>query len=222
MALSIFSREKIKSLKIDSKRLTGDIEKFNKKFNDYKQREFIFLNNNWNFDNRAEFLQQKYSLAKQKTLLEVEKVRLANFKLALEQRQSDWDSLCQKPDSLNKIEEIAAGILRKNFKFVRMFEETETKAKQRSQRFNHTKEQLDALKIRLDRDKFSTAYKVIPNDYSNTSAASIIADAILFEPEAVQLVAPSNGNNLEMKKYWELMSELDKDEFIRKKIIREL
>ena len=103
-----------------------------------------------------------------------------------------------------------------------MLEETETKAKQLAQRLNHSKEQLDALKIRLDRDKFSTAYKVIPNGYSNTSAASIIADAILFDPQAVQLVARSNGNNLEMDKDWELMSELDKDEFLRKKIIREL
>ena len=43
-----------------------------------------------------------------------------------------------------------------------------------------------------------------------------------MEPEAVQLVARSDGNNIEMEKDWELMSELDKDEFIRKKIIREL
>ena len=31
-----------------------------------------------------------------------------------------------------------------------------------------------------------------------------------------------DGDNLEMEKDWELMSELDKDEIIRKKIIREL
>ena len=56
----------------------------------------------------------------------------------------------------------------------------------------------------------------------NIKAASLIADAILMEPQAVQLVARSNGNNLEMEKDWELMSELDKEEFIRKKIIRGL
>ena len=43
-----------------------------------------------------------------------------------------------------------------------------------------------------------------------------------MEPQAVQLVARSNGNNLEMEKDWELMSELDKDELIDKKIVREL
>ena len=57
---------------------------------------------------------------------------------------------------------------------------------------------------------------------TKNQAASLIADAILFEPEAVQLVARSSGNNLEMEKDWEMMSEFDKDEIIRKKIIREL
>ena len=37
-----------------------------------------------------------------------------------------------------------------------------------------------------------------------------------------QLVARFDGNNLEMEKDWEMMSECDKDEIIRKKIIREL
>ena len=51
---------------------------------------------------------------------------------------------------------------------------------------------------------------------------AIIADALLGEPYAVQLVARSYGNNLEMEKDWELMSELDKDEIIQKEIVREL
>lgn len=51
---------------------------------------------------------------------------------------------------------------------------------------------------------------------------AIIADALLGEQYAVQLVARSSGNNLEMEKDWEMMSELDKDELINKKIVREL
>ena len=129
--------------------------------------------------------------------------------------------MCQKPDSLKKIELIAAGILRKNYKFVRRLEEIETRVKTLAQRINHAKEQLDALKIQLAFDKPNTAYKVISDKQSNNFAA-IIADAILMEPQAVQLVARSTGNNLEMEKDWEMMSEFDKDEIIRKKIIREL
>jgi len=119
--------------------------------------------------------------------------------------------LCQKHDSLKKIELIAAGILRKNYKFVRRLEKIETRVKNLVQRINHAKEQLDALKIQLAFDKPNTAYKVISDKQSNNFAA-IIADAILMEPQAVQLVARSTGNNLEMEKDWEMMSEFDKDE----------
>lgn len=52
--------------------------------------------------------------------------------------------------------------------------------------------------------------------------AAIIADALLGEPYTVQLVAISSGNNLEIEKDREMMSAFDKDEIIRKKIIREL
>jgi len=52
--------------------------------------------------------------------------------------------------------------------------------------------------------------------------AKIIADALLGEEYAVQLVARFDDNALEMEKDWELMSEFDKNEIIRKKIIREL
>jgi hypothetical protein len=73
-------------------------------------------------------------------------------------------------------------------------------------------------------------YRVIrPVNHSakNTSLkendlVAIIADAILNEPYAVQLVARFDDNALEMEKDWELMSELDKDELIDKKIIQEL
>lgn len=68
-----------------------------------------------------------------------------------------------------------------------------------------------------------TRYRVTVSDtLSNNSATSMIADAILFNPQAVQLVARFDGNFLEMDKTWELMSELDKDEFLNKKIVREL
>ena len=89
---------------------------------------------------------------------------------------------------------------------------------------NHAKEQLDALKIQLSLDKPNTCYKVnnSNNSSGSKSLAAIIADAILKEPEATQLVARFGGDNLEMEKDWEMMSEFDKDELIRKKIIREL
>ena len=79
------------------------------------------------------------------------------------------------------------------------------------------------MKDRIAHDKINTRYRVTCSDMlPNSKAASLIADAILFDPQVVQLVARSDGNNLEMEKDWELMSELDKDELINRKIIREL
>ena len=168
-------------------------------------------------------MQTQYYLTKRRTLLELEKERLDQIKLSLQQKQNELDSLCQEHESQRKIEEIAAGILRKNYKFVRWLEEIETHEKELIPRVNHVKEQMKALEERVARDKVGTRYRVT-NSYnlSNNALATIIADAILFEPEAVQLVARLDGNFLEMEKDWELMSELDKDELIRKKIIREL
>ena len=78
--------------------------------------------------------------------------------------------------------------------------------------------------------KQNRVYRVIQpvNDSAKTAAlkentlTAIIADALLGEPYAVQLVARFDSNALEMEKDWEMMSEFDKDEIIRKKIIREL
>ena len=82
---------------------------------------------------------------------------------------------------------------------------------------------MDVLKIHLSLGKCGAAYKIESSDNSsNSSAASLIADAILREPEAVQLVAYCPDDCLEMEKTWSLMSELDKDALIRKKILREL
>ena len=62
---------------------------------------------------------------------------------------------------------------------------------------NYAKEQMNALEKRVARDKVNTRYQVTVSDtLTNNPTASVIADAILFEPEVVQLVARSNGNNL--------------------------
>ena len=153
----------------------------------------------------------------------MERSRLDQITVSLQNKQVELEALCRQPEAVKKIEEIATGILRKNYKFVRELEEIEKRDKQVVQRMNHAKEQIKALENRIACDKVNTRYRVTVSDtLTNNQAASLIADAILFEPEAVQLVARFNGNNLEMEKDWELMSEFDKDEIIRQKIIREL
>ena len=223
MAQNIFVGGEFKKLRAAVRQLKKDEQRLTKNIAEYVQREKIFHDRAWTLEPRSKFLQEQYYLTRQKAMLEMEKARLDNLKLSLENRQTELEKICQEAEAQAKIELIAAGILRKNYKFIRQLEEVEARAKQLAERMNHAKMQMDALKMRIELDKPSTRYRIImPDNSTNNSTASIIADAILNEPTAVQLVARSADNYLETDKTWELMSELDKDELIRQKIIRDL
>lgn len=223
IAKNIFVHGDFKRLREKTRRYKKEEQRLALRFHDYDREEHKFQNQDWTVFPHSTFLQEKYYLTKQRTLLELEKSRLDQIKLPLQNKQAELETLCRQPDAKKKIDEISMGILRKNFKFVRQLEEIESRFKQVIQRLNHAEEQMKALKARIARDKVNTRYRVTVSDtLSNNTAASIIADAILSDPKVVQLVARSSGNNLEMEKDWELMSELDKDELLDKKMIREL
>ena len=127
-------------------------------------------------------------------MLEMERSRLDQIKLSLQNKQAELEALCRQPEAVKKIDEIATGILRKNLSFVRRLEKVENRDKEILMRLNHTQEQIKALEERVARDKVNTRYRVTGSDtLSNNKAALVIADAILFDPEAVQLVARLNG-----------------------------
>ena len=211
-------------MRADLRQYRKDEQRFSQNLLDFQNREKVFLNRDWVADDRHFFLQEKYFIDKQRILLNIEHQRLTNLKISLDQKSEELGHLCQLRESQEKIQDIATGILRKNFKFVRRLEETESRLKHLAQRINHAKKQMDALKSQLSFDNRHTCYKVVSSDVpsSSDSLASIIADAILREPDAVQCVARFNGDYLEMEKSWQLMSVFDKAEFIRKKIIRDL
>lgn len=223
IAKNIFVHGDFKRLREKIRRYKKEEQRLALRFRDYDREEQKFQNQDWTVFPHSTFLQAKYYLTKQRTLLELEKTHLDQIKLPLQNKQVELETLCRQPDAIKKIEEIATGILRKNLKFVRQLDEVENRFKQVIQRLNHTEEQMKALKDRIARDKVNTRYRVTISDtLTNNQAASLIADAILYDPQAVQLVARSIGNNLEMEKDWELMSELDKDAFLDKEIVREL
>ena len=223
MAKNIFVHGDFKRLREKIRRYKKEEQKLAPKLLAYAKEEKEFQKRDWSVFPRSTFLQGKYYLTKQRTILELEKTHLDQIKLVLQNKQSELEKQCQEHEAVRKIETIAAGILRKNYKFVRQLEEIETRAKKLIPRMNHANEQMKALKERVACDKVNTRYRVTVSDtLPKIKAASLIADAILMEPEAVQLVARSNGNNLEMEKDWEMMSEFDKDEIIRQKIICEL
>ena len=88
------------------------------------------------------------------------------------------------------------------------------------EKMQETEKRFKAFDNGYSRLKKSYVYRVIQSETNSNKASTssknelvaIIADALLGEPYAVQLVARSSGNNLEMEKDWEMMSELDKDE----------
>lgn len=224
MAKNIFVHGDFRRLRESIRRYKKDEQRFNQKSLAYSKEEKEFQTRDWTVLSHSFFLQQQYYLTKERTLLELEKERLEHIRLSLQKKQNELENLCCQPDAVKKIEEITIEILRKNLSFVRRFEQIDSRDKELTERMSHAREQLDALKIRLDFDKLNTRYKVVsPNPpKTNETIASLIAAAILMEPEAAQLVARLDGNFLETEKDWELMSEFDKDELIRKKIIREL
>ena len=223
MAKNIFVHGDFKWLRESIRRYKKDEQLLAQKFRSYTQEKQKFKMQDWSVFPRSTFLQAQYYLTKQQTLLELEKNRLDQIKLSLQNKQNELETLCQPHEAKRKIEQIAADILRKNFRFVRQLEELEAREKELIPRINHAKEQMNALEERIACDKINTRYRVTCSDtLPKSSVASIIADAILFDPQAVQLVARFGGNNLEMEKDWFMMSEFDKDELIRKKIIREL
>ena len=223
MAKNIFVRGEYKRLREEIRRYKKEEQRLAPKLLAYAKEEKQFQTRDWTVFPRSTFLQQQYYLLKQRTMREVEKTRLDQIKFSLQNRQSELEKLCQEHESARKIETIAAGILRKNYRFVRQLEEIETRAKELIPRMNHAKEQMKASEDQITFDKVNTRYRVTVSDtLTNNQAASVIADAILMEPQVVHLVARSTGNNLEMEKDWELMSELDKDELLDKEIVREL
>ena len=223
MAKNIFVHGDFKRLREEIRRYKKDEQRLAPKLLAYAKEEKGFQTQDWSVFPRSTFLQEQYYLTKQRTLLELERNRLDQTKFSLQNKQVELETLCRQPDAVKKIELIATGILRKNLKFVRQLEEVDKRDKEIILRMNHAKEQLDALKIQLTLDKPNTYYKVnYADNSSGNSLASIIADAILKEPQAAQLVARFGDDNLEMEKDWELMSELDKDALLDKKIIREL
>ncbi len=223
MAKNIFVNGAYKRLREEVRRYKKEEQKLAPKLLDYAKEEKEFQKRDWSVFPRSTFLQVQYYLTKQRTLIELERSRLEQIKFSLQNKQAELEALCRQPEVVKKIDEIATGILRKNFRFVRQLEKVENRNKEIIERMNHAKEQMKALENQIARDKVNTHYRVTVSDtLSNNKAVSLIADAILNEPEAVQLVARSTGNNLEMEKDWELMSELDKDELLDKKIVREL
>ena len=158
------------------------------------------------------------------------KKKLQSTKNFLVGESDRLEEICQTDETRQKISLIAAGILKKNLRIVNEYENAKIRSKDLFQKLRFAQNRLEQLKEncpqKLQNKFFRVFYPdnaVVKNSPANKNLiASIIADALSGEQNAVQLVAYSSSGTLEMEKSWNLMSELDKDELIHKKIMREL
>ena len=148
----------------------------------------------------------------------------------MESELTRLETLCQTKKAQEKIALIAADILHKNLKIVLEYEEAKKRVGDLYPKLQEAKKRFNAFDEGYRSLKQNRVYCVIqPESNSSKSSAlkenelvAIIADALLGEEYAVQLVARLDGNNLEMEKDWEMMTEFDKDEIINRKMVREL
>ena len=222
MAKNIFVKGEWKNLRASLRKLQKDSEKLAKKLEDYNEREKIFKNKKITPENQAALWQEKYSLTRERMLIGIKRKKLDALKISIEDKKTELEELCSKPESVRQIQIIATGILRKNRKFVERFEELNKKVQIISENIKRTKAQIDIVELNLKLERRTTYYKVLEGKYSDKTVAALIANAMLGESQAAQLVARSTGNNFEMEKTWELMSDLDKDELLHQKIFRNL
>ena len=156
--------------------------------------------------------------------------KLSATKIRLDTEFARLDNLCQTEESQEKIAFLAANLLFKNLNIAQKYETAKKLVVDLSEKLQVAEKRFHALNDNYSSMKQNRLYRVIQPENNSTKnsalkeneLAAIIADALMGESYAVQLVARFSGNNLEMEKDWEMMSELDKDELINKKMIREL
>ena len=228
IAKNIFVHDGFKKLRTEQEEYEKALAKYEREMSEMRERELLFSNRKWT--NRAEKFQVQYYLTKEKINLEETGRRLSETKLRLESELTRLERLCQTKEAQEKIALLAADILHKSLKIVLEYEEAKKRVGDLYEKLQEAKKRFNAFDEGYRSLKQNRVYRVIQPESNSTKTsdlkenelAAIIADALLGEEYAVQLVARFDGNNLEMEKDWEMMTEFDKDEIINKKIVREL
>ena len=228
IAKNIFVHDGFKKLQIEQEEYEKALANYKREKSENCKREIFFNNTDWT--NLGVKLQEQYYITKEKIHLEATRQKLAETQIRLDSESARLEKLCQTEEAQEKIALIAADILSKNLKIVLEYEEAKKCVADLYDKLQEAKKRFNSFDDGYRNLKQNRVYRVIQTECNSTKTsalkenelAAIIADALLGEPYAVQLVARFDGNNLEMEKDWEMMLESDKDEFIRKKIIREL
>lgn len=228
LAKNIFVHDGFKKLQIEQEEYEKALANYERDLTENCKREIFFNNTDWT--NLGVKLLEQYYITKEKIRLEETGRRLSYTKIRLENELTRLEKLCQTEEAKEKIALIAADILHKNLKIAQEYEEAKKRVAHLYPKLQEAKKRFNAFDDGYKQLKQKRVYRIIATDADSTKTsalkenelAAIIADALLGEPYAVQLVARFGDDNLEMEKDWEMMTELDKDELINKMMVREL
>lgn len=228
MAENIFVHGDFKKLREEKRKYEKSVSSLEKKFLKCQQREVDFKNTKWK--NSAEKIQEQYYLTKEKIILETARQKLQNTKKFLERESERLKKICKTEEARQKISVIAAGILKKNLKTAEDYEKAKMRSKDLSQQLKLAKKRLEGLKENGSRKLQNSVFRVVQagNESAKTTSSdqnfvvSLIADALNGNENAVQLVAYCPDDCLRLPKDWDMMTEMEKDELMHKKIMREL
>ncbi|MBR6013606.1 MAG: hypothetical protein IK062_07485 [Selenomonadaceae bacterium] len=228
MAENIFVHGDLKKLREEKRKYEKSVSNFEKKFLKCQQREVDFKNTKWK--NSAEKIQEQYYLTKEKIMLETARQKLQNTKKFLESESERLEKICKTEEARQKISVIAAGILKKNLKTAEDYEKAKIRSKDLSQKLKLAKKRLEGLRGNSSRklQNYSFSVAQLEKESAKTSSSdpnfivSLIADALNGNEKAIQLVAYCPDDCLRLPKDWDMMTEMEKDELMHKKIMREL
>ena len=227
-AKNIFVHGDFDKLHVQQKLYEETLEQYEHDKSHYLLWEREFHNKKW--ANSGDRLREHYYLTKKKIHLEETEQKLAATKILLDRELTRLEILCQTEAAKEKIALLAADILYDNSKISQEYEAAKKLVTNLSKKLKAAKKRFKTIDENFSSMKQNRLYRVIQSasDSSKTSSLkeneliNIIADALLGEPYALPIVARFGDNNLETEKEWEMMTDFDKDEIIRKKIIREL
>ena len=221
MAKNIFAKGDFKKLREKERLYNKQLQQFNVKLEQFNNRQAELVAD-------VQLIQEKYYLTKQGIELSNLQRKLDDSKLKIENEQVRLTLLCDSYQAQNQIKLIAAGILRKNLKYVKQLEEITKHTDELRLNLRHIKKQIETVKEHIKKVKPNICFGYVesadqreekPND--TVSIASLIADALNDEDYAVPLVGYIPENCLEMEKNWHMLSNMEKREILWKQFLRE-
>ena len=207
MAKNVYVKGVYKKLRDDAKTLRKQETYL---ANDKKKWEQEWADAKGNPAKQKALLPERESLDKRSATIDNERQRI-------EWRGQELDARCEHPKAREKIEAIAAGILRKNQPTVQEHQALKKEVEMLSKLVTETKAQVTALRRQAKRDILiengkEVRYRVAspPSPASGVRHdAVVVAKALHGDSHYTQLVARSKPDYLDD---WEMLSEMEKDE----------